>query len=605
MWTTLFSVAAGLASVPLTHAFNNPPGVDIWCGKAYRARYVVAHNQYNTTNSDSNASFNPGGWFEQPSYSSTPLLDLKVRPRMSIYLETDASGSLLVDTTVSHLVGDPLPVKPRTNYTDQHLHLDIHILSDETPIASVTNHALPLDTTKAEIPLSFGFLTPKLTPYTITTTATLINSITNTTFTTSSELFYLPQRTDGGSATRIDHRTGMLSYIQDQSVTWTPIFPYTYYGTSPIPYTSPHTQSNPKQAQWSLYWDTNTSTLESFTSQGYNVIHIVPTGTLSDTSFPWSTFDPYLTTSDKQNLHLQYDVLFDPTNLTKLTDQVTHIHTHPSLLLYYTADEPDGKGNPLNSTRLAYDLIRSMDPYHPVSLALNCKDFYYEEYASGADIILSDVYPVATNTSWSTVYDTPCNATYGCCGCDDCRGEFEDISDRLDQFYEFDAVVGWEKVHWGAPQAFGEETFWTRYPTAAEEVVMVMLSVNHGAMGIVMWDYPSSDGIERVTRELAPVVTGEVFVGFLEEGVRKVGLVKGAGRVDVAWWVVEEGRALVSVINLSYGGTGKVRVGLEGVRVAGVEKVLWGGEGWDVKDGELVSEGLGGLEVGILVVDLV
>ncbi|RAH59686.1 hypothetical protein BO85DRAFT_518471 [Aspergillus piperis CBS 112811] len=573
MWSTVFSVAAGLASLPLTHAFNNPPGVDIWCGKAYRA---------------SNASFNPGGWFEQPSYSSTPLLDLKVRPRMSIYLETDAKGSLLVDTTVSHIVGDSLPVQGRTNYTYQHLHLDIHILSDETQIASISNHSLPLDTTKAEIPLSFDFLTPKLTPYTITTTATLINSITNTTFTTTSELFYLPQRTDGGSATRIDHRTGILSYIQDQSVTWTPIFPYTYY------------------AQWSLYWDTNTSTLETFTSQGYNVIHIVPTGTLSDTPFPWSTIDPYLTTSDKQNLHLQYDVLFDPTNLTKLTDQVTHIHTHPSLLLYYTADEPDGKGNPLNSTRLAYDLIRSMDPYHPVSLALNCKDFYYEEYASGADIILSDVYPVATNTSWSTVYDTPCNATYGCCGCDDCRGEFEDVSDRLDQFYEFDAVVGWEKVHWGAPQAFGEETFWTRYPTAEEEVVMVMLSVNHGAMGIVMWDYPSSDGIERVTRELAPVVTGEVFVGFLEEGARRVGVVKGAGRVDVAWWVVEgEGRALVSVVNLNYRGTGEVRVGLGGVRVAGVEKVLWGGQGWDVKDGELVREGLGGLEAGILVVDLV
>ncbi|GAA86884.1 hypothetical protein AKAW_04998 [Aspergillus luchuensis IFO 4308] len=524
MWTTVFSVAAGLASLPLTHAFNNPPGVDIWCGKAYRA---------------SNASFNPGGWFEQPSYSSTPLLDLKVRPRMSIYLETDAKGSLLVDTTVSHIVGDSLPVQARTNYTDHR----------NPPLLRLPH--------------------PKTNPYTITTTATLTNSITNTTFTTTSELFYLPQRTDGGSATRIDHRTGMLSYIQNQSVTWTPIFPYTYY------------------AQWSLYWDTNTSTLETFASQGYNVIHIVPTGTLSETPFPWTTFDPYLTTSDKQNLHLQYDVLFDPTNLTRLTDQVTHIHTHPSLLLYYTADEPDGKGNPLNSTRLAYDLIRSMDPYHPVSLALNCKDFYYEEYASGADIILSDVYPVATNTSWSTVYDTPCNAT-------------------LDQFYEFDAVVGWEKVHWGAPQAFGEETFWTRYPTAEEEVVMVMLSVNHGAMGTVMWDYPSSDGIERITRELGPVVTGEVFVGFLEEGVRRVGVVKGAGRVDVAWWVVEEeGRALVSVVNLNYRGTGEVRVGLGGVRVAGVEKVLWGGEGWDVKDGELVREGLGGLEAGILVVDLV
>ncbi|GLA37449.1 hypothetical protein AnigIFM63309_004365 [Aspergillus niger] len=573
MWTTFLSVAAGLASLPLTRAFNNPPGVDIWCGKAYRA---------------SNASFNPGGWFEQPSYSSTPLLNLKVRPRMSIYLETDAKGSLLVDTTVSHLVGDPLPVQTSTNYTDQHIHVDIHISADKTPIASITNYTLPLDITKAEIPLSFDNLTPRLTPYTITTTASFSNSITNSTFTTSSELFYLPQRTDGGSATRIDHRTGMLSYIRNQSVTWTPIFPYTYY------------------AQWSLYWDTNTTTLTTFASQGYNVIHIVPTGTLSDTPFPWSTFTPYLTSSDMHNLHLQYDVLFDPTNLTKLTDQVSHIHTHPSLLLYYTADEPDGKSNPLNSTRLAYDLIRSMDPYHPVSLALNCKDFYYEEYASGADIILSDVYPISTNTSWSTVYDTPCNATYGCCGCDDCAGEFEDISDRLDQFYDFDGVIGWEKVHWGAPQAFGEETFWTRYPTAEEEVVMVMLSVNHGAMGIVMWDYPSSEGIERVTRELAPVVTGEVFVGFLDEGVRGEGVVRGAKRVDVAGWVVEEeGKALVSVLNLNYGGTGEVRVGLEGVRVAGVESVLWGGEEWVVKDGELVREGLRGLEVCILVVDLV
>ncbi|GKZ24309.1 hypothetical protein AbraIFM66951_011167 [Aspergillus brasiliensis] len=571
MWTTLLAVAAGLASLPLTWGFNNPPGVDIWCGKAYRA---------------SNASFNPGGWFEQPSYSSSPLLNLKVRPRMSIYLETDASGSLLVDTTVSHLVGDPLPIQTRTNYTDQHLHLSINILTDETPIASITNYTLPLDTSKAELPLSFDHLTPKLTPYTITTTASLSNSITNTTFTTTSELFYLPQRTDGGSATRIDHRTGMLSYIRDQSTTWTPIIPYTYY------------------AQWSLYWDTNTTTLETFTSQGYNVIHIVPTGTLSDTPFPWTTFTPYITQSDTLNLHLQYDVLFDPTNLTKLTDQVTHIHTHPSLLLYYTADEPDGKSNPLNSTRLAYDLIRSMDPYHPVSLALNCKDFYYEEYASGADIILSDVYPVATNTSWSSVYDTPCNATYGCCGCDDCRGEFEDISDRLDEFHSFDGVIGWEKVHWGAPQAFGEETFWSRYPTAEEEVVMVMVSVNHGAMGIVMWDYPSSEGVERVTRELAPVVTGETVVGFLSDGVRRVGVVRGARRVDVAVWVVE-GKALVSVVNLNYGETGEVKISLEGVKVAGVEKVLWGGNGWDVKDGELVSDGLGELEVSILVVNLV
>ncbi|OOF93902.1 hypothetical protein ASPCADRAFT_19643, partial [Aspergillus carbonarius ITEM 5010] len=298
MWTKILSAAAGLASLPLAVAFNNPPGVDIWCGKAYRA---------------SNASFNPGGWFEVPSYSATPLLNLKVRPRMSIYLDTDASGSLLVDTSISHLVGDPLPIETNTSYAEQHLHLNIHILTEDgTPIATITNHTLPFNITNTELPLPFDGLTPQLAPYTVTTIASLANS--TTTFTTSSDLYYLPHRTDGGSATRIDHRYNSLSYLRGTSTTWTPIFPYTYY------------------AQWSLYWDTSPSTLPTFTSQGYNTIHIVPTGTLSTTPFPWSTFTPYLHLADTLNLHLQYDVLWDPTNLTTMINQINHIHTHPSLL---------------------------------------------------------------------------------------------------------------------------------------------------------------------------------------------------------------------------------------------------------------------------------
>ncbi|PWY86781.1 hypothetical protein BO70DRAFT_427783 [Aspergillus heteromorphus CBS 117.55] len=480
MWTIALTIAASLASLPVGLAFNNPPGVDI-C----------------------NASFNPGGWFEEPSWSSTPLLNLKVRPRMSIYLESDATGSLLIDTTVSHLTGDPLPSLPSSAaYSKQTLHLNIHILTPEgSPIASITNHTLTLDSTNNDIALPFSSLnlSPRRTPYIVTTIA----SLPNTTFTTSTELYYLPQRTDGGSATRIDHLHGGLSYIRGENTTWTSIFPFTYY------------------VQWSLYWDTTPTTLETFSTMGYNVIHIVPTGTLSTTPFPWTSFSPYLSLADRLDLHFQYDVLWDATNLTRMIDQVNHIHTHPSLLLYYTGDEPDGKSDALNATQIAYAKLKELDPYHPVSLALNCKNFYYTDYAAGADIILSDVYPVATNTSWSTVYETPCNATYGCCGCDDCTGRFEDVSERIDGFRAFDELVGWEKTHWGAPQAFGNETFWTRYPTPEEEVVMVMLSVNHGAMGIVMWDFPTSEGIKEVTGELSRVVAGDgEVVGLLLDGER-------------------------------------------------------------------------------------
>src|SRR3954465_2000448 len=84
-----------------------------------------------------------------------------------------------------------------------------------------------------------------------------------------------------------------------------------------------------------------------------------------------------------------------------------------TLLMWYTADEPDGWGYALNSTKLAYDQLKELDPYHPVSMVLNCRNFFYEEYASGTDIVYEDAYPVAINSTWSIPWGTPCNKTYG------------------------------------------------------------------------------------------------------------------------------------------------------------------------------------------------
>ncbi len=103
-------------------------------------------------------------------------------------------------------------------------------------------------------------------------------------------------------------------------------------------------------------------------------------------------------------------------------EQLVHINTHKSLLLYYTAGDLDGQTEPPNATKIAFDSIKAVDPYDPVSLCLNCLNFYFEECFSGADIILSDVYLIAVNTSWSNQYYTACNTTYGC---DDCEGKFE------------------------------------------------------------------------------------------------------------------------------------------------------------------------------------
>lgn len=289
-----------------------------------------------------------------------------------------------------------------------------------------------------------------------------------------------------------------------------------------------------------------------------------------------------------------------------MIDQVTRLRSHPSILLWYTGDEPDGKSNPINSTAIAYETIRELDLYHPVSLALNCYDFYYQDYASGADIILSDVYPISTNTSWSTVYDTPCNETYGCCGCDDCNGRFEDISDRLDNFAYYDEIIGWPKTHWSAPQAFGNETFWTRYPTAAEEVVMTMISINHAAKGIVMWDFPTSADILSVTDKLATVLTTEEVAGFLiGSPIVQTMNVTGGKRVDAAAWIQNK-QLLLSILNLNYEDlTGEISVSLPGdISAKSITSTLWGDSEWKISGDKLTINGLVGLAVSILVIEL-
>ena len=92
---------------------------------------------------------------------------------------------------------------------------------------------------------------------------------------------------------------------------------------------------------------------------------------------------------------------------------------------------------------------------------MNCQDYYFSDYAAGADIIMQDAYPVGGNTTWSIEYDTVCTPEQGCCGCDNCQGRFEDIRERIEGHMEKMEVLGWErsKTVWSVPQAFGGTEF--------------------------------------------------------------------------------------------------------------------------------------------------
>ena len=103
----------------------------------------------------------------------------------------------------------------------------------------------------------------------------------------------------------------------------------------------------------------------------------------------------------------------------------------------------------------------------------------FREYTSGTDIVMQDAYMIGNNVTFSTQWGTTCTRDYGDCGfvtlcfpyeieffnfiasrCDNCNGEFEDISTRMDEFRNRLIINGWEhtKAVWTVPQGFGNDT---------------------------------------------------------------------------------------------------------------------------------------------------
>ena len=133
------------------------------------------------------------------------------------------------------------------------------------------------------------------------------------------------------------------------------------------------------------------------------------------------------------------------------------IRNRTNLLLYYTADEPDGWEDPLSAPASSAAHINTLDPYRPSSLVLNCQDYFFTNYAEGTPVLMQDTYPIGINATYSVVWNTSCTREVGDCGCDNCRGGYEDIRDRMDDFTARLEVLGWErsKTVWTVSQAFG------------------------------------------------------------------------------------------------------------------------------------------------------
>ncbi|KAF2431371.1 hypothetical protein EJ08DRAFT_587517 [Tothia fuscella] len=554
--------------------FNAPPGVETWCGKAYK----------NTT-----SSFDPGGRMTPPPKSSKPLFNLRVYPQMSIYLSDETTATLIIDASLSYTQGTEYcapPSSPDGYISSSDIKVQLSILHADTKEVITSNKDIPFNTTGNELPIPLSAFPPRFKPYPVLITTSTPHC--GKTFTANTTITNLPVRTDGGSTSRIDNLHSGLQFRNTTTTpaTWQPIFPYSFY------------------VNWGDYLANSKENITKFIDNGYNIIHPTPDG--GNNPWDWKQFNDFLDIIEERGMWLMYDMRWTFKNLTSVAEQVNRFKARKSVLLWYTGDEPDGQGDAFNSTVLADGVIKSIDPYHPNSLVLNCLNYYYGEYAAGADIIMADPYPIGQNATFSTLWYTPCNATYGDCGCDDCEGNFRDVSTRMDTLQKYQSWVGGgPKSFWGVPQAFGGSEYWSRPPTAMEEVVMAMLFVNHNAKGIVAWNFPTTEELTRVTGALARTLTTVEVTGLLL-GAKTVAVVtSGSDELDAASWRVGN-NMLVSVVYMGKLETPAevvVKIQKNAKRIQQVwpvgEETKWKSDGFGLK-----KEGLRAMEVALLVVEL-
>ena len=139
---------------------------------------------------------------------------------------------------------------------------------------------------------------------------------------------------------------------------------------------------------------------------------------------------------------------------------------------------------------------------------------------------------------------------------------------------------------------------------------MTMLSINHGAKGIIMWTFPTTPELVNVTSALAEMLTDKCADLLLGADFSSGLAIDGAPAADVSLWGNGH-RMLLSIVNPSYeDAVGLLEFQLPINVTAYSFTSLWGENQWEaVDDGtgairSLQKTGLSRLSVDVLLLAL-
>ncbi|KAI8963126.1 hypothetical protein F5Y11DRAFT_166291 [Daldinia sp. FL1419] len=565
-------LSSGITCAQSQNETGEHAGWPRWCGKVYEAGYP---------------SFEPGGHTTEPDLinsDGSPNLYVQFKPRHSIYLADEEKGSFVVKAELSRWFGEPWEnstTKEEESVTEPFtdLYFSISLVSENQQDRKLlVEGTVPINATGSGFDFNLSDFEPRSSPYEVVLTGT--SQFGGRSYTANSSFRYLPEIASGASATKIDNLNGGLLFRNAQTDNaFVPLLPYGFYG---------------------LYNGSNSTTesagfVRDYSSDGKGLNAIVSLAGFADTN-------PVYDSMDSSTVRFMFDLRSSYKNLTEVTQRVSTIKHHSSLFAYWTADEPDGWQVPFEATPAARDLIHDLDPYHPVAVTLNCQDYYFGEYSAG-DILMQDPYPIAINSTFSK-WGTACNATLGDCGCDNCAGNPQDVSHRLDDLMRYERWLGrWPLPKFHNPQAFHGEDYWARDPTPTEAFVMNALAFNRGATGIFAWTWPTSSELFDAHSQMAGVVTTTPVKDFLLGGQPDGSIhIYNHDLLDIAYWV-REARMMISVVNGAYDDISEpisIVLPEPGERISDIP---FGNQSWDLVDGQLVIDKLPSMSTSFIIVD--
>lgn len=507
---------------------------------------------------------------------------MRLKPRYSIYDSNEVSGQFVVDVSTSYTTGEPFVGPWKDDLARSEAASWTFEIVTEDVRRPIVSGNLFLNTTAKLLRFSLERLTPRLEPYNIQLNVQVPTGHgSDRIYTSSTELYYLPAK-NSGSTVKIDNlHGGVLVANHATRYAFQPLLPFGFY------------------TNCSGYRHESSPNVSAYRDLGFNAIHPVcafkDAGTDTDNIFD---------SLDSADLWYQYDMRHEYLNLSSVEEQIPLVKDRSNLLSWYTADGPDGWQNNLTSTQLAYNLLKKADPYHPISLALDCDNYYFEDYSSGADYLMENVYPTGINSTFSRKLNTTVNATYGDSGCDNCEGGLGDVSDRLDMYSKYLKWLGDDrKPLWAVLQAFSGESHYNRDPTPAETLVMIVLSFNHRAKGVMGGLFPSSGALDEAHGSFARAVTAPEVSRYLLGGQPTKINIAGQPLLDVAYWKIG-GHALVAMANLNHNRTSDpVTIALP-FRAKAMAGQPWGSLSWSLSsDSNLSTYGLDGLATSIVILD--